>query len=71
MLVLGRRVGERVLLMTPSGETIVVTLIRASSMVGRIGFQASDNVRIMREELATQEQLEAAGLSRRDDVRPL
>ena len=71
MLVLGRRVGERILLITPDGHTTVVTLIRAAGMVGRIGFEASDDVRIIREELATQEQLEAAGLLRRDDVRPL
>lgn len=66
MLVLGRRIGERILLMTPGGETIVVTLIRAEGTKGRLGFEASDDVRIIREELATQEQLEAAGLSRRE-----
>lgn len=66
MLVLGRRVGERILLITPDGHTTVVTLIRTEKMTGRLGFQASDDVRIIREELATQEQLEAAGLLRRE-----
>jgi carbon storage regulator len=51
MLVLSRRVGERILI----GENITVTVVRIQPGSVRIGIDAPDDVEIMREEIASQE----------------
>ncbi len=49
MLVLSRKVGERILI----GENIAVTIVRISSGVVRIGIEAPPETPIVREELKT------------------
>lgn len=47
MLVLSRKVGEKILI----GEHISVTVVRVAPGVVRLGVEAPDNLPIMREEL--------------------
>jgi carbon storage regulator len=47
MLVLSRKVGERILI----GEDISVTVVRVAPGVVRLGIDAPDNLLIMREEI--------------------
>lgn len=52
MLILSRNVGERVFLLLPSGEEIVVTMVgRNHHGHFRLGFDAPEGVVIRREEL--------------------
>lgn len=51
MLVVGRREGESIIIETTDGE-IVVSLERLQGTQARIGIDASESVRILREELA-------------------
>ena len=65
MLVLSRKLGERVIL----GEGIVVTVTELNGQRVRIGIEAPDDVRVLRGELFEAPQLAAnVGLSR-DAVR--
>jgi carbon storage regulator CsrA len=52
--------GERIILTLGSGQTITLTYLGMRNGQGRIGIQAPDNVRILREELMTDEQREKA-----------
>ena len=47
MLVLSRKVGEKILI----GDEIVVTVVRVAQGVVRIGVEAPDNLPIVREEI--------------------
>ncbi|MBN2292991.1 MAG: carbon storage regulator [Pirellulales bacterium] len=47
MLVLSRKVGEKILI----GDEIVVTVVRLSSGVVRIGVEAPEDLTIVREEI--------------------
>ena len=54
MLVLSRMVGERIFIGGPGlSEVIVVEVHRAQGGKARIGIQAPDELKIMREELVT------------------
>jgi carbon storage regulator len=57
MLVLSRKVGERILI----GENIAVTVVRIAQGSVRIGVEAPGNLPIVREEIQGQRQLESAG----------
>ena len=47
MLVLSRKVGERILI----GDQVAVTVVRISGSVVRIGIEAPHNLTVVREEL--------------------
>ena len=47
MLVLSRKVGERILI----GDQVAVTVVRISGSVVRIGIEAPNNLTVVREEL--------------------
>ena len=47
MLVLSRKVGERILI----GDQVAVTVVRISGSVVRIGIEAPDDLSVVREEL--------------------
>lgn len=51
MLVIGRRLQQRIIITTKSGETIEVTLIDTRRDQARIGFVADRSIKIVREEL--------------------
>ena len=51
MLVLSRKIGEKILI----GENISVTVVRVAPGVVRLGVEAPDNLPIMREELKHKE----------------
>ena len=51
MLILTRRVGETIIIETPTGERIDVAVLGVKGNQVRIGTQAPDNVNIVREEL--------------------
>ena len=51
MLILTRRVGETIIIETPAGERIEVTVLAVKGSQVRIGTQAADDVTILREEL--------------------
>jgi len=60
MLVLSRRVGERILI----GDDIRVTVVRVAQGVVRLGIEAPENMPIVREEIKDrQKQQRAAGKS--------
>jgi carbon storage regulator CsrA len=50
MLILGRKLGEKIVIET-NGETIEIVVTRIDHKMIKIGVKASDNVRIMRAEL--------------------
>lgn len=50
MLVLSRKVGERILI----GDNIVITVVRLAQGTVRIGVEAPDNMPIVREEIKDQ-----------------
>jgi len=54
MLVLTRRIGEALLIETPSGEQIEITILDAQGHRVRIGASASKDVKILREEILEQ-----------------
>jgi carbon storage regulator len=51
MLVLSRKLGEKVFVSVPGMEDIVVTVVDIDRGKIRLGFQAPPSVKIMREEL--------------------
>ncbi len=55
MLVLSRKVGERILI----GDNVTVTVVRIAPGVVRIGVEAPDNMTIVREELKDQAKSDA------------
>jgi carbon storage regulator len=57
MLVLSRKVGERILI----GDDIAVTVVRIAQGSVRIGVEAPGRLQIVREEIKDQHNLEAAG----------
>ena len=59
MLILTRRVGESIIIETPAGERIQVTVLGVKGNQVRIGTDAPDDVQIMREELLERLQAEA------------
>ena len=63
MLVLSRKVGERILI----GDKISVTVVRAAHGVVRIGVEAPSDLPIVREEL--KDELETSGTRVRPDSR--
>jgi carbon storage regulator CsrA len=60
MLGLSRRAGERIILTLGSGQTITLTYLGMRNGQGRIGIEAPDSVRILREELLDDDQREKA-----------
>lgn len=56
MLVLSRKVGERVLV----GDKVAITVVRIGPNAVRFGVEAPEGVKILREELLTKETPEAA-----------
>ena len=48
MLVLSRKVGERILI----GDNIAITIVRVAQGSVRIGVEAPDNLNVVREEVA-------------------
>jgi len=57
MLVLSRKVGERILI----GDKIAVTIVRVAQGSVRIGIEAPGEMQIVREELKGQSRSQAAG----------
>lgn len=55
MLVLSRRPGEAIVLLTPAGDRIKVKVNRVKGEVVSLAFDAADEVRILREELTERE----------------
>lgn len=54
MLVLSRKKDEKILVKTPSGEVISITIVRIDGLNKvRIGIEADKNVSVLRSELAT------------------
>lgn len=51
MLVLSRKVGEKVIVFLPDGETLVVCVTETDRGHVRLGFDAPKSLRIYREEL--------------------
>ena len=52
MLVLSRKVGERILL----GDDVTITIVRLTNGVVRIGIDAPHDMRVVREEISGQEE---------------
>ncbi len=62
MLILIRRPGESIIIETPAGERITVTVLGVKGNQVRIGTDAPDDISIMREELlARVESLQSQG----------
>ena len=59
MLVLTRRVGESILIELPSGEQVSVTMLGIKGNQVRIGTDAPDDIKILREELLEGLQIES------------
>ena len=59
MLMLTRRVGESIIIETPAGERITVTVLGVKGNQVRIGTDAPDDVNIVREELLERLQSQA------------
>jgi carbon storage regulator len=57
MLVLSRKVGERILI----GDNIAVTVVRINQGTVRIGVEAPGDLAIVREEIKHQRRLESVG----------
>lgn len=55
MLVMARKAGERIICTTPSGEEIVVLIVRIGPLSVRVGVEAPDDVAIVREEIRGRE----------------
>jgi carbon storage regulator CsrA len=60
MLDLSRKPGERIIMTLRSGQTITLTYLGMRNGQGRIGIEAPDSVRILREELLDDDQREKA-----------
>ncbi len=54
MLVLSRRIGERLILRKKNGEKVVITVADIRGRQVRIAIEAPRNIEIIREELETQ-----------------
>jgi carbon storage regulator len=59
VLILTRRVGESIIIETPAGEQITVTVLGVKGNQVRIGTEAPDDIQILREELL--ERLQSQG----------
>ena len=59
MLILTRRPGESIIIETPAGELIQVTILSVKGNQVRIGTEAPDDISIVREELL--ERLQSQG----------
>lgn len=70
MLVLTRKRDEDIVIKTPEGRTITVTVVRLFSDTVRLGFKADSSVVISRAELLPQEQQDN-GLERQITRGPL
>lgn len=55
MLVLSRKVGERILI----GDNVAVTVVRVAQGVVRIGIEAPENLAVVREEVKLRAEQEA------------
>ena len=64
MLVLSRKVGEKILI----GDEIVVTVVRVAQGVVRIGIEAPDNLPIVREEIQKNRQSPTVILSENSSI---
>lgn len=51
MLVLGRRENESIVIEDSGGETIVITVTHIRGNIVRLGFQASQEIKIFRKEV--------------------
>lgn len=51
MLILKRKVGERIIITTQAGERIVITVVEGRYGAARIGFEADKQIKILRQEL--------------------
>ena len=60
MLVLSRKVGQRILL----SDGVYLTIVGVCGTTVRVGFEAPQHIRIMREELQRRMQCEATSQSR-------
>lgn len=60
MLILGRKPGQRLRIVTEAGEQIWVTIFGARAGQVRIGVQAPRTVAVLRDELLTEEERAAA-----------
>ena len=67
MLVLSRKTDERILI-DAGGIPILLTIVKIGTGVVRVGFEASDDVKFVREEVALADEL-AAGLAALGDPR--
>lgn len=56
MLVLGRKNNEKVIILSPSGESITVTVCTKKNGHFRLGFEAPRNYRIIRGESLAKQQ---------------
>jgi len=65
MLVLSRKVGERILI----GDQIAITVVRVNGQGVRLGIDAPPNLTVVREELA-QREIDAASDSRDKTATP-
>lgn len=66
MLVLSRKVGERILL----GDKIRITVVRVSGGGVRLGIEAPSDIAVVREEVMTSEPLEMASGSSKTPRKP-
>ena len=64
MLVLSRKVGEKILI----GDNVTVTIVRVAQGIVRVGVEAPKNTPILREEIS--EQAGAAGRTQEAVARP-
>ena len=67
MLVLSRKVGERILI----GDQIAITVVRIAGQGVRLGIEAPQNMPVMREELATRPSEPSSAESVTEEPAPL
>ncbi|MEC7500704.1 MAG: carbon storage regulator [Planctomycetota bacterium] len=65
MLVLSRKVGQKILI----GDRISVTVVRVGQGGVRIGVEAPEEMEVVREELKTDDEKDSAGKSRGSRLR--
>ena len=51
MLVLTRKKNERIQLVTPAGDVIIVTMVRSQAGRAKIGITADKSIKIIRDEI--------------------
>jgi len=66
MLVLSRKVGERILI----GDNIAVTVVRVAQGAVRIGVEAPDDMAIVREEIKGQREAAAVSNGKKRNASP-